>query len=160
MMERAAKQLGKSGWTLRSGGAAGADSAFQRGCDLSHGNKEIFIPWNGFNNNNMSADGIILAPSLPTYADAVSLMKRYHPAPNRLSQGAEKLQSRNGYQLFGRNLVVEDKSTFVLCYTTGGRGSGGTGQAIRIANDYGIKVYDLGLEENVNKIKDWLGKLS
>jgi len=30
---------------LRSGAAAGADSAFERGCDRLRGPKEIYLPW-------------------------------------------------------------------------------------------------------------------
>ena len=33
---------------------------------------------------------------------------------------------------------------FVICWTLRAMGSGGTGQGIRIARGYGIRVYDLG----------------
>ena len=33
---------------LRSGGADGADSYFEIGCDKGNGEKEIFLPWRGF----------------------------------------------------------------------------------------------------------------
>lgn len=36
---------------LRSGGADGADSAFESGCS---GLKEIYLPWKNFNNNTSS----------------------------------------------------------------------------------------------------------
>ena len=44
--------LAKMGWTLRSGGAPGADSAFEKGCDLGGGDKQIFLPWKGFQGNS------------------------------------------------------------------------------------------------------------
>jgi hypothetical protein len=34
----------------------------------------------------------------------------------------------------------------VICYTPGGRSGGGTGQAIRVAELYGIPVFDLARE--------------
>lgn len=40
--------LAKKGFTLRSGAAKGADSAFEKGCDRVSGLKEIFLPWRGF----------------------------------------------------------------------------------------------------------------
>ena len=36
-------------FVLRSGGASGADTAFERGCDSVGGEKQIFLPWKGFN---------------------------------------------------------------------------------------------------------------
>lgn len=44
-MRRVAERLDARGYTLRSGGADGADSAFADGAT----DKEIFLPWRGFN---------------------------------------------------------------------------------------------------------------
>ena len=49
---------------------------------------------------------------------------------------------RNSYQVMGKEL--NDPVLFVLCWTHLGQGSGGTGQAIRIAKHQGIPVLDLG----------------
>ena len=46
-----AKYLATKDFTLRSGAANGADSAFEKGCDISNGSKEIYLPWRGFNNS-------------------------------------------------------------------------------------------------------------
>lgn len=43
MMEDVAEELARRGWFLRSGGAEGADLAFERGCDRAGGEKEIFL---------------------------------------------------------------------------------------------------------------------
>ena len=45
-----AKYLEKNGYTLRSGGAKGADQAFERGVSEDD-MKEIYLPWRGFENN-------------------------------------------------------------------------------------------------------------
>ena len=50
-MELAATYLAENGLILRSGGADGADTAFEKGCDFVNGKKEIFLPWQNFNNN-------------------------------------------------------------------------------------------------------------
>src|SRR5678815_2257413 len=50
IMTKLAYRLEKNGLMLRSGGAEGADSAFERGVSEDE-NKEIFLPWRGFNGN-------------------------------------------------------------------------------------------------------------
>ena len=62
-------------------------------------------------------------------------------AGNRLSEAAMKLMSRNAYQVLGESL--RNPVDFVICWTKDGKASGGTGQAIRIAQDNGIPVYNL-----------------
>lgn len=57
--------------------------------------------------------------------------------------------SRNVYQVLGPNL--DDPVEFIICWTKDGKASGGTGQAIRIANDYGVPVFNL---KNVNASAD------
>ena len=44
-MTQLAQELGKLGWTLRSGGADGADRAFQDGAEAVGGRREILLPW-------------------------------------------------------------------------------------------------------------------
>jgi len=135
MMADAGRQLCEIGLTLRSGAAAGADAAFERGCDITDPrNKEIFLPWKGFNDH----------PSQyfrPTQ-EALRLSENYHPGWTRLSDGSRLLMARNAHQLLGPTL--NDPALFVACWTPEGKAGGGTGQAIRIAKDAGIPVFDLG----------------
>ena len=76
--------LGKRGYTLRSGGADGADSAFEKGCDQANGEKDIYIPWKNFNKRGWTKDAGIV----PDLEAAKDIVMRTHPAPHRLSQGA------------------------------------------------------------------------
>lgn len=126
--------LAKHGYTLRSGAAAGADQAFESGCDLYDGKKEIYIPWARFENSTSS---LIVENPL-----AFQIAASYHPRWDSLSSGAQKLQARNSHQIFGWNL--DDPCDFVVCWTRDGKGGGGTGQAIRIAKDKGIPIFDAG----------------
>jgi len=48
---------------------------------------------------------------------------------------------RNSHQIFGWDMLKE--SDFIICWTKDGKFSGGTGQALRIADHYGIKIYNL-----------------
>ena len=49
LMTKCANQLHNEGFTLRSGGAQGADTAFELGAQLR---KEIYLPWRRFNGND------------------------------------------------------------------------------------------------------------
>lgn len=123
------------GFILRSGGADGSDSFWEKAYDNLGGEKEIYLPWKNFNNN-----------SSPLYEDkpwAMELAEIYHPNWNRLSPAAQKLHSRNVYQVKGYNDYWDEKSDFVICYTPDGKDSGGTGQAIRIARQMNIPVFNL-----------------
>jgi hypothetical protein len=124
--------LASEGWVLRSGAAGGADAAFEQGCDLAGGAKEIYLPWRGFN-----AHPSCLAPSY----EAEEMAAKFHPAWGSCSQGARKLHARNCHQVLGQNL--DSPVEFVVCWTPNASGSGGTGQAIRVARHYGIPVFDL-----------------
>lgn len=131
------------GIKLRSGHAGGSDMAFENGCDKVKGDKEIYLPWNGFNGSNSK-----LVVSNPK---AFEIAQKYHPYWHNLKQGAQKLQARNSHQVLGQDL--ETPSAFVICWTKKGKGSGGTGQAIRIAKDYNIPIFDAGSYSNIEEIK-------
>lgn len=130
-MTRIAQRLAARGFTLRSGAADGADTAFEAGA----GAKEIFVPWKGF---GASKEGVVI----PLTNESVALTRRFHPAYDRLSPAVRRLMIRNAHQVLGADL--ESPVAFVLCWTPGGRGEGGTGQAIRIARAHDIPVFDLG----------------
>lgn len=118
LMEKIAARLGAGGFTLRSGGAGGADSAFERGA--AGFSMEIFLPWKGFNGNR--------SPHFSPSPEAFALAEQYHPAWHRLSQGARKLMARNSHQVLGANL--DSPVEFIVCWTGP---SGGTCQALRMA---------------------------
>lgn len=133
-MEEMAQYLEKQGYILRSGGAPGADTAFEAGAI----NKEIYLPWKGFNNH----PGGIYPPT----EEAFNIASFYHPKWPFLTQGAQKLHARNVHQILGRD--CNTPSAFVLCWTPGGSEApddkrGGTGQAIRVANGYKICVVNM-----------------
>lgn len=131
----------RKGFVLRSGGAKGADSAFENGCDKVNGNKEIFLPWKGFEGSDSKLYNIS--------ADALDVAATYHPYWKNLSDGAKKLQARNSYQVLGYNL--DTPSNFIVCWTKNGKGGGGTGQAIRIAKANNIPVFDFGSNDGVEE---------
>lgn len=139
LMNQIAKHLAKLGITLRSGGAEGADKAFEDGCDLVNGPKEIYLPWKNFQN---STSQLIVGPE---GSKAYLIAEEHHPYWHNLSQGARKLQARNSHQILGQDL--QTPSDFVVCYTKKGKGAGGTGQAMRLAKSMNIPIFDCGLYE-------------
>lgn len=146
-----AHDLALEGYTLRSGGAPGADQIFEKGCDAVAGSKEIYLPWSGFESNDSTL--IVSDPK------AFQIAEQFHPAWHRLSPGAKKLQARNSHQVLGKSL--DSPTDFVVCWTPRGSGSGGTGQAIRIANHYNINVFDAGaysLQEFRSILLDYISK--
>ena len=129
------KYYAKQGFVLRSGAAEGSDSAFETGCILEKGEKEIFLPWKGFNTHT--------SPLYEISAEAEKIASEVHPAWDALSQGAKKLHSRNVYQVLGYDLKTPVK--FVACYTKDGIIKGGTATAINLAQKYNIPIFNYGL---------------
>ena len=129
-MEEIARDLEVRGYTLRSGGALGADTAFLRGVQ-DFRKAEIF-------DANDCTD------------EAMELSGKLHPAWDRCSEYAKKLHGRNAMILLGEDL--QTPVDFVLLWTPGGKGIGGTGQAIRIAKEYDIPVYNM---FNSGWVFDW-----
>lgn len=130
-MTRIAAQLSGAGYLLRSGGADGADSAFEAGSTRS----EIYLPWPRFRDHP--------SPHCNVSQAALNLAAKYHPQWQLLNKHAQLLHGRNSYQVLGLDLMT--KADFIVCWTKGGKGQGGTGQAIRLAQAFGIPVYDLAI---------------
>jgi hypothetical protein len=132
-----AKVLAAEGYILRSGGAYGADAAFESGARLATKNPnatEIYLPWRGFNENK--------SPLYHVCEKALEMAAQFHPHWRHLGPVVQKLHARNCYQILGQNL--NDPVDFVICWTRNGEGGGGTGQALRIASKYRIPIMDFG----------------
>ena len=125
LLNKLSSKLELGGYCLRSGGATGADSAFEQGIT----NKEIFIA------NDATPESIEMA-------------SKYHPAWNKCLPYTKKLHGRNCMILLGNDLKTPVK--FVLCWTKDGKATGGTGLGIRIALDLSIPIFNL-FDENVKE---------
>lgn len=149
-MTKVARRLEEMGYTLRSGGAVGADTAFELGAM----NKEIYLPWAGFNGN----------PSVLSYVsiEARAVASCVHPAMDRLSDPVKLLMGRNAYQVLGHDL--QTPSDFVLCWTPDGAESeaarshktGGTGLAIALASRWKIPVFNMARADALDRLKTYL----
>lgn len=137
------KYLSDKEYTLRSGGADGADKAFETGCDKVNGKKEIYIPWKGFNGSKSELYDVT--------KEMYEMAAKYHPYWNNLKDGAKKLHARNCSQILGKDLKTP--SLFVICWTNDGKMQGGTAQALRIATDYNIPIFNAGAYKDLDTSK-------
>lgn len=144
IFEKVGEFLAEKEYILRSGHAQGADQAFERGCDRVRGQKEIYLPWNGFEGSNSN---LVLEDNM-----AFNIGEKFHPYWSKLSAGAKKLQARNSHQVLGKDLNTP--SSFILCWTKNGKGQGGTGQAIRIGKHYNIPIFDAGKYKDIEELKN------
>lgn len=130
LMTYYATVLGFKGYILRSGGAKGADLAFEIGAPANR--KQIFTA------NDATPAALEMASTI-------------HPAWDKCSDYAKRLHARNCMIVLGQNL--DHPVDFVLCWTPGGLVQGGTAQAIRLANREGIKVFNMYNEDVRKRIK-------
>tara|TARA_B100000929_G_scaffold139782_1_gene110717 strand:+ start:3300 stop:3842 length:543 start_codon:yes stop_codon:yes gene_type:complete len=152
LMEAYANHLAVKGWVLRSGGAEGADQAFQRG--VHGGKKEIYLPWGGFNNfRHDPENGFYVAEEFGNWEEAQDIAAQLHPAWENCGQGARRLHTRNVYQVLGQNL--DRPSEALICWAEPkghGHVKGGTGMAVSIARQCGVNVINLYHTRNQEKI--------
>jgi len=141
IMRALAAKMEQDNWLLRSGGAKGADAAFEAGV-ANPAHRAIFLPGQSFNGRVAGPGGYYDSTQLPGWQQALESVARYHPAPDRLSPFARNLMARNAMQVAGPNL--NRPADRIVAWTPGGEVVGGTGQALRMANDLGIEIRNLG----------------
>lgn len=133
LVDKAIAMIKESGkYTLRSGGAIGADTIFENAWGSDK--KEIFLTKNYTEKTNPRE---------------FAIMREIHPKPQSLKGEGPAKQARNTNQIFGAKL--DTPVDFVLCWTQDGAVNadqtttvtGGTGQAIRMASMKGIPVINM-----------------
>lgn len=144
IMTEIGTKLAELGYILRSGGADGADEAFEVGCDSVGGKKEIFLPWKGFNHRSSALVTVSVG--------AMKIAKDIHGAWDKCNEWVQLLHGRNVYQVLGQTL--KNHSDFVVCWTEKGKTTGGTATAIKIAEKYNIAVYNLGSNKGIKAFCD------
>ena len=157
-MRAIARQLATKGWTLRSGAADGADRAFEEGAlDAAQTpyrgapRPEVYLPWPSFNEDNRAMIGTRYYITEPQ-PEAFAIARQHHPAWHRCTGAAKSLHARNVHQILGPDVTRPILSRFVICWTKGGEGGGGTGQALRIAKHYGVPCFDLARQADYDRI--------
>lgn len=156
------------GYVLRSGGAKGADDAFEWGAIL-YANEtgkpfsevmEIYLPDKRFKGRHARNDGYHHFENSDLTEDQQAFTNRmietWHPAPHRLGR-ARKFMERNCMQIMGADL--SSPSDFVMCWThDGDANTGGTGFAKKVAIDCGVPVHDLWHDAVLDQTRAWLAR--
>lgn len=162
LIEECAERLCTVGWTLRSGGAGGADTAFENGCMrrlllARCPRAEIYLPWPNFNGHGPG--------TLDRASDeAFRIAAKYHPRWPLLKPSVRRLLARDVHQVLGRDL--DDPVKMVVCWTPDGTldgqgpDSGGTGMALRVARGEvpGVAVFNLARPEHWTRIEGFVGR--
>lgn len=162
-----------SGHRVLSGCAHCSDHAFEFGAkvayDFIHSRDDSdlpkdytkvftgFLPWQGFN----------LRPNTSEYpkldlTNALHLTAKYHPVFDKLTDPIKRLMARNAMQVLGQEL--NSKVSCIICSTSDGANAankissktGGTGQALRIAHDYGVPIYNNQNPEDKTRLSTWV----
>lgn len=149
-MGKIAKSFSSKGFVLRSGGAKGADQAFENNWK---GGSEIFLPWNGYEGRWVKNGYIVPALTQAHY----ELAERCHPAWDRCTDGAKKMHCRNTCQVMGEHL--DSPTGLLVCWTREGKYVGGTAVAMRIAAMNGIPIYNLAIPEAVIALRELYNSL-
>lgn len=145
-MRKVAERLEIRGYRLRSGGAEGADAAFEEGCRR----QDIFLPWPEFNGRT--------SPFSEVSQEAMGVASTAHPFFSRLPDQTKRLMARSSYQGLGQDLRTP--ADFVVCWTPDGaeseaertRETGGTGQAIALASRWNIPVFNLARSDAMDRL--------
>ena len=155
-MSDLAEALGNAGYALSTGGADGADRAFEAGALRTDAPITVHTPWPGYNGYRPGRDpesDIDVVHPKPN--DRIrgksfqSLAGSHHPAWDRCRRGARALFLRNVSILAG---AIDDDGTLlpvraVIAWNPNGRAhgreAGGTGHTLRVAAELGIPVVNL-----------------
>lgn len=141
LMGRISHRLSSEGIILRSGGAPGADTAFQSKSE----HNEIYIPWNGFQDLYHDGEQVFLSELERHLYQAKTIAREVHPAWSQLTPAAQKLHTRNLFQVLGRDLQTPSK--FLVCWSKPdlktGVPTGGTRTAWMIAIHSGVRCFNI-----------------
>lgn len=144
LMTYTAKKIDELGYTLRSGGARGADYAFESASNnhAIYSVSKKHIPISGKPN---------IIPNLEPYRELVSeCCLHYKKIKN---QYVKDLHTRNICQVIGHDPLEIIKSDFLICYTFNGEYIGGTTTAIRCAERFDIPVFNFGKYKTIDEMQ-------
>ena len=138
-MTELARELERAGWHLHSGGADGADTAFENG--TTRAGRTVYLPWKRYNDRSGN-ECVTLTNSEQSHAQGI--VSKYHGAWERCSRGARALHGRNEAIIHGLGHAPTDRRVdAVICWTPGGATQGGTATGMKMARTAGIPVLNL-----------------
>lgn len=152
LMHRIAYMKAKEGFLLRSGGADGADTAFEVGFKTFCAENSIpfeermciYLPWVGFNERSGKECVSLTSLTVSEKNFLMTCAQKVHPAFSRLSTGAMLLHTRNILQIRGHEKTGLRCSDEIVYWTPGKiEPTGGTRTAVKFAEYLGLKTQNL-----------------
>lgn len=151
------KLLNYNGYTLSTGDAPkGADLMFWSAIKTG---KFRFGPFG----RKPKPNTIVVPPTNPVYDQARKIASIVHPAWNFLPEPYRELHARNVFQVMGKE--ISEPVEFLICWTPDGaeranqttKKTGGTGTAIKVADRFGVPVFNLKREDALIRLGEFLG---
>jgi len=127
LAKKISSQLDILGYTLRSGGAIGADTAFESMASK----KEIFRPSRNSYGKNLDIAVQLMTKIAESFGLNFKNFKEY----------TQLLIARNAFQILGKDL--QTSSSFVVCWTPNAEFVGGTRWALQLAINNNIPIYNI-----------------
>lgn len=160
IMTTLASILESQNFILRSGGAEGADQAFEKGVS-NPDNKMSFLEQALFVENGKN---ILYLKEQIQEARIYIFNNNIHSIWLRLPEKHKSMHTRNIFQVLG--LDMNEPSKFTVCWTPDkakklndtSRKTGGTGTAIGTSSHNNIPVYNLACKDDLNKILNYIYK--
>jgi hypothetical protein len=136
--------LALQGFTVSSGNAAGSERFFALGASMVNPRLvELHLPWEGYNPEFIfPLNEVIVAPDTH---ERQMLVKRLHPKPDTLNDRTVRLHCRN--------IGIIEGTEFVIALPNWDKpDGGGTGMGLKVAEHFGIRIFDLSKEEDRQRI--------
>lgn len=135
-------QLAAQGWLLRSGNARGADQAFAKMAIK----KEIHLPWDGYNYGRTENPSFLVPSPTP---EMIEIAARHHPMWDVKRRDGTSILTDDMKMFMIRNVTIirgQDLNTpaaMVICWTPAAAVTGGTGHALKVAQEVDIPIFNL-----------------
>lgn len=139
------------GHECATGACIGPDQAFANGAIAAGGIVHINLPWWSYEQawvKSLPQNKVSIRVINDTDVAAYQSVDTFHPAPQRLKQSVRKLHARN--------YLILQTTQKVICYTNKGLVTGGTGQGIRIAKQFGQIIHNLGTRDIHQQYLAWI----
>lgn len=134
--------LANKGWHLRSGGARGADSAWELGFSGSD-RKTIYLPERNFNGRGNAPCFKVPSEFGDLWFEAQEIASRLHTRFDELDEFSRNAHTRNVFQVLGDDLKSK-ADLVVACAPPRGRTvKGGTATAFNLAKGLRITTFNL-----------------
>lgn len=136
-MEATGAKLVRSGYTIVSGNAPGADQAWARGGNSMDPTRvELCLPWESFESSAVHGRNVVQTFNSTDGDRYVRLVAATHPNFGRLTDAALRLHARNAMIVEGAHLVLGALNPDKIS-------GGGTRSAFRIAQRHRICTFNV-----------------